>query len=185
MSGSDKPHRPSDLVTEDEFLALPETLEKTELIDGVIVREPSPGFGHQSAMLSLAVGLRAWAATRTPQPDVCVSPLDVRFARGRILQPDAFVFLSPLERPVLMPIARIPDLCIEVISGRPVYDRTTKRLLYAEAGVRELWTVRQGGNPLLERWTGPHLEERHEAADAFSSPLLPGFTLDITSLDTG
>jgi hypothetical protein len=37
------------------------------------------------------------------------APLDVRFAAGRILQPDAMVFLAALPRDVTTPLDRIPE----------------------------------------------------------------------------
>ena len=149
------------LMTEDEFLALPVTMTKTELLDGELLREPSPGFGHQHEVGRVFLVLSTWADAQAPRPDVCVSPLDVRFAPSRILQPDVFVFLQPLARPVRMPIDRIPDLCVEMVSieigsrGRS-YDRVTKRLAYGEAGVAEYWAlIPELG--FLERFHGPGL----------------------------
>lgn len=171
----------SRLWTEAEFLSLPETTRKTELLDGEVISEPSAEFGHQARLKDLACLLDAWAAAQRPRPDVCVAPLDVRFAPGRILQPDIFVYLQPMSRPVRMPLTAIPDLCVEIVSRDRVYDRVTKRQVYGEAGVREYWTVvAQLG--FVERWTGPALATRQEFRDALSTPLLPGFTLDVTRL---
>ena len=55
----------------------------------------------------------------------------------------------------------------------------TKRLLYAAAGVRELWIVEPAG--ALERWHGSGLLEREEVP-ALASPLLPGFSLAADAL---
>ena len=141
----------------------------------------SAEFGHQERVGRLYELLRQWACARDPRPDVCLSALDVRFAPGRILQPDVFVYMQPMARPVRMPLTAIPDLCVEVVSSDRVYDRVTKRQVYAEAGVREYWTVvpRLG---FVERWTGPGLATREELRDALVTPLLPGFRLDITGL---
>ena len=169
------------LMTEDEFLALPVTKTKTELLDGELLREPSPGFGHQHEVGCVFLALSTWAATQAPRPDVCVSPLDVRFAPGRILQPDALVFLQPLARPVRMPIDRIPDLCVEMVSTRRSYDRVTKRLAYGEAGVAEYWAVIPELG-FLERFHGPGLRLREELRDHLTTPLLPGFELNVKTL---
>ena len=80
-----------------------------------------------------------------------------------------------------MPIERIPDLCIEVVSTRRVYDRVTKRLAYAKAGVAEYWTVVQDLG-FVERWTGPHLAVREKLRERLVTPLLPGFVLDVHAL---
>ena len=175
---------PTGFVTEEEFLALPETLNRTELLDGLIVREPSPGFGHQESVSRLVADLVYWAKDRAPRPDVLSGPLDVRFAPDRILQPDVVVFLEPLPRPVAMPIDRVPDLCVEIVSRRHAYDRVTKRLVYANAGVRELWTVLPKMH-LVERWTGPGLADREEMRQLLTTPLLPGFELDVEAVGGG
>ena len=168
-------------MTEAEFLSLPETMTKTELFDGELVCEPSPGAEHQGSVGSLHVILAAWAAAQSPKWEVWLSPLDVRFAPGRILQPDLLVFEGPLVRPVKMPIERIPDLCIEIVSSRRVYDRVTKRLAYAEAGVTEYWTVVKDLG-FVERWTAPRLATREEVRDRLTTPLLPGLEVDVQAL---
>jgi len=169
------------LWTEAEFLALPESKYRTELLDGEYIHEPSADFAHEARASAIWKRLADWGHSRSPCPDVCRAALDVRFAPGRILQPDVFVYLSPLPRPVRMPIETVPDLCIEVVSRDRVYDRVTKRQVYAEAGVREYWTVvAQLG--FVERWTGSGLVTREEFRDVLVTPLLPGFKLDVLEL---
>lgn len=90
------------------------------------------------------------------------SPLDVRFAPGRILQPDGFVLFSTIPPDHRGPINQIPPLCIEILSTNRVHDRVTKRSIYAEAGVNELWAVEQAG--FIERWSGN--AQRLRRADA-------------------
>jgi Uma2 family endonuclease len=102
-----------------------------------------------------------------------MAPLDVRFGPGRILQPDAFVLLAKAARDHRGPIELVPALCVEVLSNNRAYDRLTKRLIYAEAGVSELWTVSTDGQ--VERWCGEHLGERELLDRVLTSPLLPGF----------
>ena len=168
------------LWTEEEFLALPETNRRVELVDGEVVRE-SPDFTHQDIVRLVARSLETWAAARTPRPTVAFAPLDVRFGAGRILQPDVMVFLDPLERGVPMPLTRIPDLCIEIVSSNRAYDRTLKREIYADAGVREYWTVVPSLH-FAERWTGPRLATREECRESLASLVLEGFTLDVAAL---
>ncbi len=48
------------LVTADDFLALGESDEHMELIEGEIVVHPRPTFGHQAITLNVAVALRRW-----------------------------------------------------------------------------------------------------------------------------
>jgi Uma2 family endonuclease len=171
-------------ISEDEFLALPETVDKVELIDGEVIVAPGPSYFHQEVVARLAARLRAWATAQPEKITVGQAPLDVRFAPGRILQPDLFVVFDRIPFDHEGPIARVPELCVEVLSARPNYDRFTKRLIYAEAGVEELWTIEPGY--FAERWTGEGLREvtKVDVKDAtmFGSALLSGFVIDLAAL---
>lgn len=168
------------LVGEAEFLSLAESTEKLELIDGEVILSPSPSYWQQQVLRRLVRALEDWSATQAAPISIAMAPLDVRFAPGRILQPDAFVVLGEIPRDHQGPIARVPELCIEVLSANRSYDRMTKRLIYAEAGVRELWTVELDGS--VERWAGDHLAESELLRDTLVSPVLPGFSLPLASL---
>jgi Uma2 family endonuclease len=166
------------LVSESDFLALPETMRPAELVDGEVVMPPSPSFWHQELLGRVVVALRSWSATAPIPVTVAQAPLDVRFTAGRILQPDAMVFLTKLDRQAASPLERIPEVCIEVLSSNRTYDRITKRFLYAEAGVQEYWIVDPSG--FVERRWGPALARNEELTDWVHSPLLPGLELDLT-----
>lgn len=168
------------LVTEREFLELPESTMPIELVDGEVIVSPSPSFWHQEVLTRLVERLRSWASIASLPVTIAQAPLDVRFAPGRILQPDAMVFLDRLPRDVSMPIDRVPEICVEVLGGDRAYDRLTKRYLYAEAGVREYWIVEPAG--LIERRSGPSLSRGEELTDRLTSPLLPGFELAVAEL---
>jgi Uma2 family endonuclease len=168
------------LVSEQDFLSLPQTLDKVELIDGEVVASPSPGFFHQEIVGRLAVSLRSWAATQTGPITVGQAPLDVRFAPGRILQPDLFVLFERVALDHQGPLERVPSLCIEVLSSRASYDRFTKRVIYADAGVLALWTVEPGH--YVERWTGDALRQMAKLEQTLTSSLLPRLSIDVAAL---
>ena len=126
------------------------------------------------------VALSQWAAGHDAHVRLGQAPLDVRFRPGRILQPDAFVLFARVAEDHDGPIDAVLELCIEVLSRDRAYDRITKRLIYAEAGVREYWAVEQSG--LVERWTGDRLDQSQEIVDELTSSLLPGFRLDLSVL---
>jgi Uma2 family endonuclease len=128
----------------------------------------------------IALALGEWASHYDGVVTIGLAPLDVRFARNRILQPDAFVLFAAVPRRHKGPIERIPELCIEVLSTDRVHDRVTKRLLYAAAGVAEYWVVEPAG--IVERWSGPNLTRNEEIRDRLITPLLPGFALDLHAL---
>jgi Uma2 family endonuclease len=181
MSSTPMPGETDKLWSYAEFMALPESNLRIELIDGELIRQPSLDVPHQVRLGRMALALTQWEKTRSPVPDICIGSLDVRLGPWRILQPDLFVYVEPLRRPVVTPLTAIPDLCIEIVMGDRVYDRITKRQVYAEAGVREYWTVvAQLG--FVERWTGDRLATRQECRERLVTPLLPGFELDVTEL---
>ena len=170
------------LVSEEEFLSLPESNQRIELIDGEVILSPSSTFRHQQVLLRIVHALQNWAADRAAPVTVAISALDVRFAPDRILQPDAMVFLEVIPSDIPMPIARIPEICIEVVSTDRTYDRVTKRYLYAEAGVQEYWIVDPANAGVVERRTAPTLSTLEVLETQLGTPLLPGFTLDLRAV---
>jgi Uma2 family endonuclease len=92
------------------------------------------------------------------------------------------VLLAPVSPDHEGAIDEIPALCIEVLSTNRAYDRVTKRYIYAEAGVRELWTVEPAG--FIERWSGDGLSQCEPIRDVLRSPLLPGFELVVAPIFT-
>ena len=167
------------LVSEPEFLALPESNQRLELIDGEVILGPSPSYWHQEVLSRIVTALRNWAADGG-EVAMVQAPMDVRFGPGRILQPDAMVFMQSLPDEIESPLDRIPQICIEVLSTNRAYDRVTKRYLYAEAGVAEYWIVDPAG--VVERRSGPELAEVESVEARLTSSSLPGFSLDLAAV---
>ena len=167
-----------DRTSEADFLSWPESMSKLELLDGDVIASPAPRYGHQEVLRRIVLALDLWARGRGVT--VGLSPCDIRFRPGRILQPDAFVILDRIPLATTGPLARIPELCIEVLSRDATYDRVTKRLVYAAAGVREFWAVDLAGH--VERWTGEGLVEAETITDVLRTPILDGFELDVPAL---
>ena len=172
-----EPVLPTGLISEQEFLALPESSERLELLDGEIVLSPSPSPRHQVVLGRLFRSLAAWA-DQHPPTFVGLSPLDVRLSPGRIVQPDLFVLREGWNGGE-GPIDRVPDLMIEVLSQRRGYDRITKRLVYAEAGVQEDWIL----DPLqraVEVCVG--IETVAHEGPTLARDILPGLVIDLEAL---
>ncbi|MDP2314423.1 MAG: Uma2 family endonuclease [Pseudomonadota bacterium] len=165
------------LVTEEEFFELPESHDHIELLDGEVILAPAPTSAHQILVHYLSIELGLWARQHRPA-FVGLSPFDVRIAPGRVVQPDLFVLLDglPSQQGVFH---GVPGLTIEVLSDDRRYDRLAKRLVYAEAGVKEYWIVDRRRR-LIEVVRG--LETVAEIEDRLASELLPGFTLDVKAL---
>jgi Uma2 family endonuclease len=121
--------------------------------------------------------LELWARQHRPA-FVGLSPFDVRIAPGRVVQPDVFVLLGG-PPPAEGVFHGVPELVVEVLSDKKSYDRFTKRVVYADAGVREYWIV-DHWREIVEVFHGNDLVA--EVDDTLTSELLPGFALDVAAL---
>ncbi|MCB9663658.1 MAG: Uma2 family endonuclease [Alphaproteobacteria bacterium] len=172
----------SQFVTEEEYLSWPPGHERRELLDGEVLVSPSCSFQHQQVVRRLALRLQAWCETHPPH-QLAFAPLDIRFGPGRILQPDLVVLPHTLPDHTPTPITLLPALCVEVLSADVRYDRHTKRLVYAEAGLAEYWVV----DPMagVEVFTGQGLRARRLVTDRLVSATLPELEIDLAGLRPG
>jgi Uma2 family endonuclease len=165
--------------TSDDYLRLPAGFPAV-LVEGALVREPAPTWGHQWLVLEVAVRLRAVVGSAR----VLTAPADVALDRWNVLQPDVLVL--PPETP-LSPRSRsgpLPVLVVEVLSPETERrDRETKTRVYLRAGVCEVW--------LVDPRTGPvdvcsaAGTRRHAADEVAESDVLPGFRLTGAELLAG
>lgn len=127
----------------DEWLALPEGPPYTELVDGLLVMSPVPAYQHQRLMVRLWRQLDAAA----PAEYEVMPEANVALGGDRALIPDLCVIDRPGFDGLILP-ARHVVLVGEIASpSTRVYDRTTKRTLYAEAGIPYLLMVDPSGQP--------------------------------------
>ena len=121
--------------TRTEYMALPEGFP-AQLIEGGLVKSPSPSYGHQRLVLRL--GRRLCQAVGEDR--VVIAPMDVFVDNHNIFQPDVLVTPKPLPRDVAD--VGIPCLVVEVLSpSTRLRDRRQKLGHYLEAGVAEVWFV--------------------------------------------
>ncbi len=142
-----------------------------QLVDGMLVREPPPTFGHQRLAGRIYVALLPWVA----QDRVVMSPVDVVVSDRNVYQPDVAV-LSEVPPDHAKDVG-IPLLVVEVLSpSTRNRDISQKTVGYVEAGVREVWLV----DP-TERWievhTAAHVPRRYAERAEARSDVVPGFTL--------
>jgi Uma2 family endonuclease len=107
-----------------------------ELLDGTLVLSASPGFGHQDAVLNLAVCLRQ----ACPRGLRVLVGLTVRLGQDAELQPDVLVarYVDLVSDGLTAP----PLLAVEVrAAGTGLLDQSLKKALYARHGIRSYWTV--------------------------------------------
>src|SRR4030067_3269193 len=121
-----------------DYFLLPDE-KRAELIDGDLIMEPSPGYGHQLVvknivkLLDLSVGLFKLGV-------VVPSPVDVILSEDNMVLPDV-VFISREHYGIIRKqVHGAPDLIVEVVSPRHAgRDRELKMKLYAGSGVAEYW----------------------------------------------
>ncbi|MGH3693108.1 MAG: Uma2 family endonuclease [Pseudonocardiaceae bacterium] len=123
--------------TLEEWLALPEGPPYTELVDGLLVMSPVSAYRHQRLMVRLWQQLDAAA----PAQYEVMPESNVALGGDRALIPDFCVIDRPGFDGVILS-ARHVVLVGEIASpSTRLYDRTTKRALYAEAGILYLLMV--------------------------------------------
>ena len=140
-----------ELLTYDDYLALPETMQRYEVIDGKLIMEPAPLFGHQ------------WHSRKIFQPManyvdehllglVVYAPVDIMISRVplRTRQPDVLYIsferitqlgLEDMETLPFLDIA--PNLVVEIVSPSESQQNVSDKLAdYQRMGVDECWLVR-------------------------------------------
>ena len=176
--------------TADMVRALPDDGKRYEVIDGELFVTPSPALRHQDAVLEMATRLGPYLKTHG-LGRVIMSPADVTFPDGSLVQPD--VFVAPLtdgRRPRDWSDVKTLLLAVEILSPSTARaDRLVKLRLFRRQHVPEYWIVDVDAR-LLERWRAD--DERPEIvteqidwrADANHPPLLidlPTYFRDVTA----
>lgn len=131
-------------MTKAEFMALPESMERIELIGGELIRQEdhvsTPKKAHQIIVGNTYYVLRRFLTGGT----VIISPMDVHLGED-VVQPD--VFWTTGEGSLCQEGADgwyhgAPDLVVEVLSpSTQKRDRGVKFDLYEQHGTREYWLI--------------------------------------------
>jgi Uma2 family endonuclease len=164
-------------MTYEEFMALPEEkYKRVELIEGELVVNPAPIYWHQIVAGNIYHAFRIYL-TQHPVGKTIQAPADVVLSRENIVQPDVMVFLGENLAMVQWKNAqRPPDIAVEVLSeSNRRRDLVTKRRLYAQHGVKELWIV----DPEVCSVTIIRDAKETIVSDTITTPLLPGFAMPL------
>jgi len=169
-------------MTADEYLALGETPDRYELIEGVVVMSPSPTPWHQHLIVELIMQL---GLVRARLPGLLFFPdTDVRLGVKKVYRPDVSVYRPGRLAEVPARLDTPPDLVIEILSpGSKPLDLITKRDDYDKFGVGEYW-VMDPNDGSVRRWVreGARLQERTTDGDSVESAGIPGFVLQLGNL---
>lgn len=136
-----EPHKK---YTYQDYLELPEEPGyRFEILEGMLVREPSPNVRHQRVSRRLQRILEDYFAQADPEGEIFDAPLDVTFHDITVVQPDLFYVSG--EQKQLVKEARIdgpPTLVVEVLSPSSTRkDRLQKLRIYQKAQVQHYWLV--------------------------------------------
>jgi Uma2 family endonuclease len=169
-------------MTADEYLALGETRDRYELIDGVVVMSPSPTPRHQKVARLLLREIERYADAR-PACEVFYE-IDLRLSDTTVYRPDIVVYAPGRLERLPERLAEAPDLVVEVLSvGTRALDLSTKRADYARFGVAEYWVI----DPValvatVHRRAGSGYAETGIGSGRLASAALPGLSVDLDAL---
>lgn len=167
-----------------QFLALPETNQITELIDGEVVVTP-PKDEHQATTGSTYFGLRQLVKSGTFR----IAPTGLHLDDQNFVEPDIF-WVEDGNRVCQLGDDGYwhgaPDLIIEILSPSTARrDRDDKFRLYQKSCVREYWLI----EPLAEfveiyclRDGKFERQGLYGLGETFVSPVLSGMTLTVDAL---
>ena len=181
-------------LTFDQWQALPETKQRCEVVDGVLLMPPGPTPEHQILSIDIVTQLSPFVRERELGV-VITAPCDVLISREplRVRQPDIF-YLSAARAGVrrvsdLAGIQRIqspPDLVVEILSPSNTRRQIQEKLAdYRSIGVLECWLVNFPARTIEVLRLTPESATTiatYGIADTLQSQILPGFALPIANI---
>lgn len=174
---------PGRRMTSHDYLALGETVERTELVDGVVLMSPGATPLHQRLVQRMYLQLAAYGE-RTPGVEVFLDT-DVRFDDRTVYRPDVSVYAPGRLRAIPARLTLPPDLVVEVLSeGSTTHDLVTKRAAYERFGVHVYLVVdpADGSVRVHRRTHASSYEVSTASAGLVAIDALPGFSVDIDAL---
>jgi len=131
-------------LTYQDYLLLPEEAGyRFEILNGTLIREPSPNVIHQRVSRRLQRILEDYFLEVDSEGEIFNAPLDVTFHDITVVQPDLF-YVSGNQK-VIVKNTRIdgpPTLIVEILSpSTSRKDRLQKLRIYQEVQVQHYWLV--------------------------------------------
>ncbi|MDB5283248.1 MAG: hypothetical protein JWO06_2323 [Bacteroidota bacterium] len=126
-------------LTVEEFMQIPDA--HIELIDGFVVKEASPGYGHQTVVGDIFTEIKI-QLRKSKSGEIVVAPMDV-FLGTHVVQPD-LIFISTARLTIVRDgkIHDAPDVIFEIISPSNAFSDTKVKFdIYEQFGVKEYFIV--------------------------------------------
>ena len=173
----------SNKLTYDDYCLIPDDGKRHEIIDGEHYVNAAPSVKHQRVLTRILIPVANFVNDGLVG-EVFVAPLDTVLSEVDVVQPD--MLFTSKERLHLLTDANLrgtPDLVVEVLSpSNRAYDEKVKKQRYDVFGVAEYWIV----DPEQEwiriyrcRESGLATVAELRSGDNLTTPLLPGFSLEV------
>lgn len=172
-------------MTHENFAKLPANSgDKLQLIDGHLVREPSPTLQHQRVSSRLLFILTAYFSAIDPQGEILPAPLDLFLNENSVVQPD-ILYLPSGRLTENTPVDSLPELLVEVLSSASARnDRVKKLHLYQQAKIPHYWIV-DPNSELIECYElkdNHYISIRRFGDGKFEHPSFPNLSFELNSL---
>lgn len=181
---------PEKKLTYQDYLEIPdEPGYRFEILEGMLVKEPSPDVMHQRVSRRLQRFLEDYFWMSDPQGEVFNAPLDMTFGEITVVQPDLF-YVSGKQKSIVKEtrIDGPPVLVVEIISpSSSRKDRLQKMQIYQKAKVQHYWLVNPAEKTLecFSLQSGLYaLVASGMDSDVVNHPGFKGLALDLSILWT-
>lgn len=174
------------LLTLAEYAALdvPEDEYVTELVRGVVVREPRPRRRHGAVQAELAYRLKAWAKAHGAE---------VTVESGYILSEEPATLRGPDVAVVLEPrsaagepggwVRGAPDVAVEVLSPSDTSSAMQRKVLeYLAADARRVWIVDPDARTVTVHRPDGSANILREHQTLTGEDVLPGFSVEVRKI---
>lgn len=114
-----------------------------EILEGILIKEPSPNVKHQRILRRLYRILEDYFKKHDPKGEIFFAPLDVTFEDITVVQPD-LLYVSGTQNKIIKDnrIDGAPNLIVEIVSSTSRRrDRLQKLQIYQKAEVEHYWLV--------------------------------------------
>ncbi|KAA0227067.1 Uma2 family endonuclease [candidate division KSB1 bacterium] len=172
--------RAGKLITFDEYFEIADEKMRTDLLDGIIIRD-SPAFAKHGRINSWLAQVIGFYVAKHDLGEIFSPTTSVRFTQYQATEPDLF-FISKARAHIVGEkfVEGAPDLCVEIVSkSSRKHDRGRKFTLYADHGVQEYWLIDPLSNTVdfFGAQQGRFIALAPDGEGRLHSNVLPGFWL--------